>query len=130
MSKISIPGAPMTPHDAPSTPPTGNVGINMSGLADSLRPTLYLVTIVVSGGASDVTLWGRRAVGQDTATPDAEWGLINDKRGVIKLGKLATALAVGTHHYHVEDLGSFGMIAAQKSANTVVMSIQPIHHGL
>jgi hypothetical protein len=131
MSQIHVPGKSLTPYDAESTAPAGNVGVDLSEeLKDSLRPVLFMVTLVVVGGASDVYLWGRRAVGLGDDTDDAEWGLINDRRGRVVLGKIATGLAAGTHHYFVEDLGAFGRIACQKSANDVTMILQPQHYGL
>lgn len=130
MSKISIPGLSLPAYDCPASAPSGNVGVDMNELEDTLRPDLWLVTLVVTTAPSDVYLWGRRAVGAGDDTPDAEWGLINDKYGALKLGKIATGLAVGTHHYFVTYLGVFGRVAGQKSAGTVSLIIQPIRHGL
>lgn len=108
--------------------PVGNVGIDFHAsiayLAAGWRK--MQLTITVSGGASDVFLWTRRAVGVSGDATDDVWGLFQDMFGIIKLGKLATALPVGTYHFVIPDVGGFAGLYVQSSANTVVATVAPI----
>lgn len=107
-------------------------GIQLSeGHFGMMRPGRYLVTAVVTGGASDLYIYGRVAVG-DSDQSDDRWGLHNDARGRILNGKLGTALATGTHHFIVEDIGLYGAVFFTKSANSVDVYVHPIsssHYG-
>ena len=108
--------------------PVGNVGIDFrtSIVYQTMGWRKLLLTIVVTGGVSDCTLWVRvaRAVADD-ATDDV-WGLFNDMFGVIKSGRVASALGIGTHHFIIPDVGGFAGIYIQSSANTMTANVSPI----
>lgn len=111
---------------APSGADAKSIDLSIAYTYDVMRPDKWLVTAVVSSAPSDLFLWGLLAAGvMDDATDDL-WGLHNDKYGVIKLGKLGTALAVGTHHFVVEDLGLYARLYFQRSAGAVNVTITPI----
>jgi len=108
--------------------PVGDVGVNVATAMpeETKRWRKVLLEIVVSGGASDVILWTKRSAGVQGDSSDDVWALFNDMFGVIKLGKIATALAVGKYHYIIPDVGGFGALYVQNSANTVTATILPI----
>lgn len=125
-----IPGAELIPMlDISDDPPDGDVGFNFSEMPDTTRPSIYIVTAVISDAASTIYMWGQRAVGAADNVSDDQWGLFNDKYGTIKLGVLGTTIPTGTHHWIIEDLGVFRAIYFQKSAGNVNVYVQPIHYG-
>lgn len=112
----------------PTADPTGNVGIVMRTAfpEGTMRPVKYLVTAVVTGAPTDLFVWGALAAGIiDDATDDV-WGRFNDRRGTIVGGKLGSALAIGTHHFVVDDLGVFASIYFQRTAGAVTVVLSPI----
>ncbi len=118
--------AQMNIADTPATLPTGAVGVDMTDLPGTLKPSLYLVTAVVTTGVSDLYIYGAVPVGVAEDNTDDQWGFINDKYNRIVAGKLGTALAVGTHHFIVEDLGIYTRVAFKKTANSVDVYVRPI----
>lgn len=127
MSNKQIPGEVIPTLDTPSTAPTGNVGadlrINSLGAA---KPSLWMITVVITGGASDATLWGAAPAGAAGSSTDDRWGKVSGKRGERPLGVLGAALPVGTYHFFVEDIGVFSRLYVQKSANTMDVYFTPI----
>lgn len=81
-----------------------------SGHRGGMRPSSYLITAVVEVGASDLIMYGR---------VDSVWGLHTGRYGLPSQGKIGTALAVGTHHIVVEDVGLYDELFFAKSANTI-----------
>lgn len=86
-------------------PPSGEVGIDLKLLPGGLKPSLYLITVVVVDVATDIDAWILIADGVSGDESDDQWGLFTDKYDRVVSGRLATALAAGTHHFVVEDLG-------------------------
>ncbi len=125
---MQLPAESFTLTDVPSTAPSGAVGADLSLQFPEymMRPDRWLVTATVTVAPSDLTLWGAFAAGVQDSAADDIWGLHNDKYLVIKAGKLATALAVGSHHFIVTDIGIYARLYFQKSAGTVSVTITPI----
>lgn len=118
-------------HPAVTTAaPTGDVGVNIgtsfSYVTGGWRK--MTLTVVVSGGASDVKLWVR-VKGGDGTPAQGIWGLFQDQYGIVRLGVVATALPVGTYHFVIPDVGGFAALYIQKSANTVTALLTPIQEG-
>lgn len=114
----------------PATAPSGDVGIELSaGFEGTNRPTKYLVTAVVTAAPSDLFMWGcvMHLSGVDTPADD-QWGLHNNVYGTQANGKIGTALAVGTHHFVVEDVGLYARLMFQKSAGNIDIYVRPILH--
>lgn len=105
----------------PSTGASGNVGIEFRTMLGhrEMRPKKWLVTAVVTSAPSDLFIWGALAGGVIDDATDDKWGVHNDKYGRILAGKLGTALAVGTHHFIVEDIGIYTRVYFQKSAGAI-----------
>lgn len=114
-----------------TTAPTGDVGVNIGTnfVYTTAGWRKALLTVVVTVGVSNITLWGRLTRGAGDASDDV-WGLFQDMFGVIKLGVVATALPVGTYHFVIPDVGPFAALYVQKSANTVTVSLTPIQEGV
>lgn len=110
--------------------PSGDVGIELSqGWPGGARPTSYLVTAVVTGGASDLFMWGCvRHLGAGDTPADDQWGLHNNRYGTQASGKIGTALAAGTHHIVVEDVGIYTRLFFTKSANNIDIYVRPIQY--
>lgn len=110
--------------------PTGDVGVNIGTnfVYNTAGWRQVLLTVAISGGASDVKLWVRLTRGAGDASDDT-WGLFQDQYGVVKFGIVATALAVGTYHFMIPDVGGFAALYVQKSANTVTASVTPVQDG-
>lgn len=108
--------------------PVGAVGIDFATALpyETAKSRKILLTITVAGGASDIIVWTRRAAGTSGDATDDSWGLFQDMFAVIKLGKLATALPVGTYHFIIPDIGGFAGLYIQNSANTVTATVLPI----
>lgn len=117
----------LTHADIPATAPdAATVGCDISSLPGAAKPINWLITITVTVAPSDVFLWGQVAAGVAGSAADDVWGLHNGRYGQHAGGKLGTALAIGTHHFVVEDLGVYRRIAFQKSAGTVSVVARPI----
>lgn len=125
---MQLPAESITAPDIPNTSPSGAVGIDLSVQLPEymMRPDKWLVTAVVTVAPSDLTLWGALAAGAALSAADDVWGLHNDKYLVIKNGKIATALPVGSHHFIVCDIGVYARLYFQKSAGTVSVTITPL----
>lgn len=125
---MQLPAESITTSDIPNTSPSGAVGIDLSLQLPEymMRPDKWLVTAVVTVAPSDLILWGALAAGVALSAADDVWGLHNDKYGAIKAGKLSSALAVGTHHFIVTDIGVYSRLYFQKSAGTVSVTITPL----
>jgi len=107
----------------PTIAPVGAVGMDTSNFSyEASRPGKWLVTVVVAGGPSDVSVWG--------AYPDNNgddiWGLFQDEYAVFPKGKVATALANGTYYYTVWGLGLFAALYFQSSAGTVNVTVSEV----
>jgi len=109
--------------------PSGNVGILLSSGFNyqAMRPKKWLVTAVVTSAPTDLFIWGAAAAGVIADSSDDRWGLVNDKYGRIVAGKLGTALAVGTHHFVVEDIGVYTRLYFQRTAGAADVFITPIN---
>lgn len=129
MSKIQEPGELLTALDINSTAPSGAdaKSIDLTALPGNMKPSSYLITAVVTGGASNLTMWGCSAQGVPNDETDDKWGHINDRYG--NGPQIGTALAVGTHHFIREDLGVFQRLYFQKSANAIDIYVRPIYYG-
>lgn len=111
---------------APSGADAGGIDLTTALTYYNMRPERWLVTATVTTAPSDLTLWGLLAVGNPDDASDDLWGLHNDLYLVIKGGKLGTALAVGTHHFIVKDIGVYARLYFQKSAGTVDVRLTPL----
>lgn len=111
--------------------PSGDVGLEMAtGMRGALRPSLYAITVVVTVAPADVLMYGCiMHLGAVDTPADDQWGLVNDRYKTVVNGVLGTALAIGTHHFVVEDLGIFGRLYFTKSAGTVNVFVRPLIHG-
>lgn len=96
--------------------------------AGLLRPSRYLITAVVTSAPSDLYVYARAAIGSADNTND-RWGLYNDMFGRVVAGKLGTTLAVGTHHFVLENIGIFSELWFTKSAGAIDVYVHPIAHG-
>lgn len=108
--------------------PSGGVGVDLTLFteAGNMRPSKWLVTAVVTAAPSDLILYGCVMHLNDVDTPaDDQWGLHNGKYGQWSNGKIGSALAVGTHHIVVEDLGVYTRLFFVKSAGTVDVYVRP-----
>lgn len=124
---LQILGKPQTQAGIPATAPSGAVGIDMLGFTQgTMRVRQWLITVVVTGGASDVFVWGDVAVGNADDPSDDVWGLHQDEYNTFPLGKIASALPIGTYHFITEGLGLYDRIYFQKSANTVDVTVREI----
>ena len=93
-----------------------------------MRPSRYLVTVVVTVAPSDLFMWGCvMHLGAVNTPADDQWGLHNGRYGVQANGKIGTALAVGTHHIVVTDVGIYTHLFFTKSAGTVDVYVRPIY---
>lgn len=127
---LQLPDGVITKTAIASTAPSGadvnSIDLTVVLPQYNMRPMTWIVTAVVTVAPSDLTIWGLLAVGdQDDVTADL-WGLHNDKYLAIKNGKIATALAVGVHHFIVTDLGVYARLYFQKSAGTVDIRLTPV----
>lgn len=108
--------------------PSGGVGIDLTLFDETgqMRPSKWLITAVVTSAPSDLFLWGlvMHVGGVDTPNDD-QWGLHSGKYGQQAQGKIGTALAVGTHHIVVEDVGAYTHLFFTKSAGTVDVYLRP-----
>lgn len=109
--------------------PVGDVGIDLKSLPGGLKPSTYLITAVVTVAPSNLICWGLVADGVSGDETDDQWGLFNDKRGSVVNGVIGTALAVGTHHIVVEDLGGFHKLFFTRSAGAVSVYVRPFQFG-
>lgn len=123
----------MTPGDhttfaAASAAPMGNVGVALATAFPShaMRPRRWLLTLVVSGGASNATLWGARPEGVAADSTDDIWGVVQDRFKQFPLGVIGTALPVGTYHYIIDDIGIFSRLYVQNSANAINVTLTEI----
>lgn len=114
-----------------SAAPSGDVGINFADTLpqNTMKWRKILLAVTIIGGASDCTLWLRRNLGVIGDETDDVWGLFQDMFGVIKLGKIGTALAAGVYFFIVPDVGAFAGLYVQNSANTMTVSVSPIQEG-
>lgn len=111
--------------------PSGDVGVNF-GTSFNYQTAGWrkiVLSITVSGGASDIKLWGRLAKAGVGVGDDA-WGLFQDMFGVVKLGVVAAALPVGSYHFTIPDVGGYAALYVQNSANTVTATITPLQEGV
>lgn len=113
-----------------SVAPSGAVGIDMTTDQQSgnARPSAFLVTAVVTTAPSDLILWGAAEAGPLTDGSDDVWGLFTDKRRAVIAGKIGSALAVGTHHILVEDVGIFRSLFFTKSAGNIDVTVRPVFY--
>lgn len=121
MCKQIFDGSGYTHPAITTAAPTGAVGIDFStaGVYHTSRWRKYALEIASTGGPSDCTLWVMRG------TADV-WSKFQDMFGVIKLGKVATALPDGTYTFVVPDLGSYARVYIQNSAGTMTAVLLPI----
>lgn len=128
MGKTQKAGDNTTVAAATGAPTSSTIGVELEALVSvgMMKPALWLITAVVSGGATDLTLWGCVPEGAAGDETDDLWGVVNDKFGNIKKGVLGTALAVGTYHWIVSDLGVFSRLYFQNSANAVSVHVKPV----
>lgn len=114
--------------DTDTAAPSGDVGMELSQSWDGgSRPNSYLLTIVITTGAADVTLWGCvRHLGASDTPADDQWGKHTDRRRAFPQGVLGSALPVGTYHFVLEDVGLYTRLYVQKSANNVACYLRPI----
>ena len=105
-----------------------DVGIHLKeGHEGAMRPAEYLVTAIVSGGPSDLFMRGCvMHLGLIDTPADDQWAFHNNVYGTQINGKLATALANGTHHFVVKDVGNYTRLWFTKSAGTVDIYVRPI----
>lgn len=98
--------------------PTGAVGLEL-GFMGTMKTAKFLLAVTIAGEAETVALWGQRP---DLDTDDTDdhtngvWGLHNDKHGRFIAGELAPSagtLAVGVHHFILEDVGAYVGIQLQ-----------------
>ena len=111
-----------------SAAPSGGVGVDLTSFieAGNMRPSKWLITAVVTVAPSDLFLWGCVMHLQDVDTPaDDQWGLHSTATGLQGQGKIGTALAVGTHHIVVDDVGVYTRLFLTKSAGTVDVYVRP-----
>ena len=114
--------------DAASVAPVDDVGIDMTQFGGQSKSKSFLATVTVTGGASNVSVWGALAQGAEEDATDDVWGLHQDPLGAIApLGLLGTALPVGTYHFMIDGLGLYSRVYFQKSANTVDVILTEIH---
>lgn len=108
--------------------PSGAAGIDLTATHQGgSRPEKYLVTAVVTGGATDLIMWGLVMFTGDIDTPaDDQWGLHNNVYGTQVGGKIGSALPAGTHHFVVKDVGAYTHLFFTKSANSIDVYIRPI----
>lgn len=106
---------------APAGDQAGRIELG-DGHRGGLRPSSYLITAVVSVGASDLIMYGR---------VDGVWGLHSGRYSTTGAqGKIGAALAIGTHHIVVEDVGLYDELFFLKSANTIAsVKVTPILFG-
>lgn len=94
-------GKKQTQTGVTNVPPVGDQAGRIElgdGHRGGMRPTSYLVTAVIAV-QGDLLMWGR---------VDGVWGLHSGRYGAgIGQGKIGVALAVGTHHIVVEDVGLY-----------------------
>lgn len=126
-SHLSIPGEVLSLPNIGTVAPTGAVGIHLTALPGAMKPSSFLVTAVVTSAPSDLFIWGCAPDGDPGDETDDRWGVINDKFGRVVAGKLGTALAVGTHHFIVDDIGIFHRLSFTKSAGAVDVYVAPIY---
>jgi len=111
---------------APTTAVGQGIDFSTAFAYETARWRKFLLTIGLTGGPSDINLWVRRAAGVSGTTTDDVWGLFQDMFGVIKLGKVATALPNGAYHFIIADIGAFAGLYIQASAGTMTATILPI----
>lgn len=110
--------------------PAGNVGLELTDWAEhTARPRRWLLTIVVAVAPSTCLLWGATPGGVADDSTDDIWGLHNDRYGRIVGGNPITTgtLAIGTHHFIVDNIGVYTRIYLQSSAGTVTATLAPVH---
>ncbi len=112
--------------ECPTAAPTGNVGVDMTLFLEASRPQWWLLTVVVSVGASDLHVWGALPAGVIDDSTDDLWGLYQDEFKTNPLGLIATALPTGTYHFLVDGLGLFSRVYFQSSANTVNVTLSEV----
>lgn len=125
-------GAVLTMASIGTDAPSGDdaESIDLTGNHDGgYRPDQYLVTAVVTSAPSDLFVWGLVMHGSgaiDTPSDDL-WGLHNNRYGTQVNGKIGTALAVGTHHFVLKDIGIYTRLYFQRSAGAVAIHVRPIY---
>lgn len=129
MSGKRILGEKYTHTDISASAPTGTAGVLMSQFHETARPRYWLITVVVTVAPSDVYVWGSIPAGTADDPTDDTWGLFQDEYKTFPLGKIATALPIGTFHFETQGLGLFSQVAFQKSAGTVSVTVAEIYEG-
>lgn len=108
--------------------PTGGAGIDLTLFTEggNMRPSKWLVTAVVTSAPSDLLLYGLVMHLGDVDTPaDDQWGLHTHGHFAVSQGKIGTALAVGTHHIVIEDVGIYTHLFFARSAGAVDIYVRP-----
>lgn len=108
--------------------PVAGVGMTLEDTHEgAMRPSKYLLTAIVTVAPSDLFLWGCVMHLNSVDTPaDDQWGLHHNVYGTQASGKIGTALAIGTHHIVLKDVGIYTRLFATKSAGTVDVYLRPI----
>jgi len=104
--------------------PTGNVGIDMTAFNGTTRAKAWLVTIIVAVATTDITVYGALAQGNIDDSTDDIWGTHQDRHGAYPDGKLGSALAIGTHHRIIDDLGIYSRVAFVASSGAASVTIK------
>ncbi len=119
-------GQSLTQAAIPSIAPVANVGIDMTLFLEASRPRWWLITIEVTVAPSDILVWGALPQGTPDDPSDDIWGLHQDEYATFPLGKIATALPIGNHHFITDGLGLYSRVYFQKSAGTVSVILSEI----
>ncbi len=110
-------GQTETIPDVDTSLPTGTQGLAMSTIASGRKPKVYRLSITVTSGAPIASL-----VGSDTDAGTV-WGFLGDASGAINAG---VALAVGTYHFVVENLGVVRRVGILLSAGAASATLTAI----
>lgn len=115
-------GGALTQSVAGSAAPVGDQtgAMDLTTHVGGMRPTSYLVTVTVSSAPADIVMWGMAG---------GMWGRHNGRYGERSGGVVATALAVGTHHFVIEDAGLYSHVFFTKSAGVVDVRMLPVIFG-
>jgi hypothetical protein len=128
MHAKQIPGETLAHEPLTNSAPAANVGVELNLVPGATKPSLWIVTVTIAGAISDLFLWGLLAGGAANDVADDVWGLVEDVRDRAPLGKLGTALPVGSYHFIVADLGVFLRVYLQKTgAGTATATVTPIY---
>lgn len=120
-------GPGLTQTDIAAIAPVAAVGVDMTLLLEASRPRWWHITVVVTTAPSDLFVWGSRAAGVIDDSTDDVWGLHQDEFKVFPLGKMATALPIGTYHFIVDGLGLYDRVYFQKSAGNITVTLSEIY---